>query len=408
MSNILHLKDTPSIDDSITSIQYHSYSPYTTSFNNSDEIRIVIQQQDLYVLPCESEILIEGVIQRVGEADAEAANNVMPNRINNWAAFLFNEIIYQLNGVEIDRCRNVGITTTMKGLITHQESDKKRLSIASWNIDSNTASVVNGRFSVCIPLKHIFGFAEDYSRIVMCSKNELILTRTRNDTNIFSGANDIAHIDVQKIQWRIPHVHVSDGEKLKLLRYIDKKVAIPLNFRTWEVIENPTLQQSNRNIWSVKTSTNVNKPRYIVLGFQTAKNNVITADMSRFNHCNVRDLKIYLNAECYPYESLSVNFQNGEYIVLYNMFTNFYESYFNGEKKNACPLLSYTEFATIAPLFVFDCSRQNEALKTTIVDIKIELQTHENIPENTAAYCLIIHDNQYTYNPFTNIVNKTI
>lgn len=408
MSNILNINDLPTIDNSISSLQYHSYNPYTTSFNNNDEIHIVIQQQDLYVLPCESEILIEGVIVRDGVPGNDDAANVMPHRINNWAAFLFNDITYNLNGVEIDRCKNVGITSTMKGFITHQESDKKRLEIASWKIESNIPSVINGRFSVCIPLKHIFGFAEDFSRIIICSKNELVLTRNRNDTNAFRGQNNIAQVNIQKIQWRIQHIQVSDEEKLNLLRYVDRKVSIPLNFRKWEVIENPTLQQSDRNIWSVKTSTSVNKPRYIILGFQTAKNNIITADMSRFDHCDVRDIKIYLNSECYPYEPLSADFENDQYIVVYNMYTKFYESYFYGEKKNSFPLLSYSEFKTIAPLFVFDCSRQNESLKTAIVDIKIEMQTRNNIPENTSAYCLIIHDCLFTYNPYTNIVNKMI
>lgn len=90
------------------------------------------------------------------------------------------------------------------------------------------------------------------------------------------------------------------------------------------------------------------------------------------------------------------------------MYAKFCESYFNNERKNACPLLTYAEFKTIAPLFVFDCSRQNESLKTAIVDIKIEMQTRINIPENTAAYCLIVHDCLFTYNPYTNIVNKKI
>ncbi|KAE9522506.1 hypothetical protein AGLY_017099 [Aphis glycines] len=35
-------------DSKITKIEYHSYTPYTTSFNNNDEIRISIQQTDVY------------------------------------------------------------------------------------------------------------------------------------------------------------------------------------------------------------------------------------------------------------------------------------------------------------------------------------------------------------------------
>lgn len=90
------------------------------------------------------------------------------------------------------------------------------------------------------------------------------------------------------------------------------------------------------------------------------------------------------------------------------MYTNFYDSYYFNETKNACSLLTFSQFKTVAPLIVIDCSRQNEALKTAIVDIKIVLQTKENVPENTSAFCLIIHDNMFTYNPYTNIVHKSI
>lgn len=67
-SNILNVKRSIIIDDSITGVQYHSYNPYTTSFNNNDEIRIAIQQQDIYVLPHKSFIYVEGTITRNADA----------------------------------------------------------------------------------------------------------------------------------------------------------------------------------------------------------------------------------------------------------------------------------------------------------------------------------------------------
>ena len=40
--------------------QYHTYQPYIASFRNNDEIRIPVQSQDLYTVPGESYIYIEG------------------------------------------------------------------------------------------------------------------------------------------------------------------------------------------------------------------------------------------------------------------------------------------------------------------------------------------------------------
>ena len=61
MSDILTIGGEPIFDDRIVKFETHTYNPYAnTTFKFSDEIRIPIQQQDLYTLPCESYIYVEG------------------------------------------------------------------------------------------------------------------------------------------------------------------------------------------------------------------------------------------------------------------------------------------------------------------------------------------------------------
>lgn len=404
---ILNIRDNGAYnDDAITSIQHHAYSPYTTSFKCGDEIRIAIQQQELYVLPHDSYIFIEGTVEVQPPANATAQQQVPPCFVNNAAAFLFDEIRYELNGVQIDSNKNVGITSLLKGYCALQSDDMNRLSTASWNINSN-AQASAGSVNFCIPLKTILGFAEDYQHILLNAKHELILIRSRNDTNVFVGANDISKITINKIQWMMPHVHVSDSEKVRLLKFIDRKQAIPLIFRSWELYEYPALPTADKHVWSVKTSTQLNTPRHIIIAFQTNRNNSIASNKSHFDHCAIRDVKVYLNSEAYPYENMNVNFSRDEYAILYEMYARFQDSYYHNRSNNqSAPLMSFTQFKTIAPLIVIDCSRQNEMLKKSMVDIRIHLHMNENITANTVAYCLIMHDNLVTYNPYTNAVNR--
>lgn len=134
---ILDLRAPVEYNESITNIEYHAYNPYTNSFNHSDEIRIVIQNQDLYILPHKSYLYIEGTVelnQPLPAADgadhaainAANANRVPPNFVNNAAAFLFDEMRYELNGFEIDKCKNMGITSTLKGYISFRPHDITR------------------------------------------------------------------------------------------------------------------------------------------------------------------------------------------------------------------------------------------------------------------------------------------
>ncbi|KYM94618.1 hypothetical protein ALC62_14751 [Cyphomyrmex costatus] len=63
MADILNIVGEPIFDDRIVKFEFHTYNPYAnTTFGHSDEIRIPIQQQDLYTLPCESFLYIEGTL----------------------------------------------------------------------------------------------------------------------------------------------------------------------------------------------------------------------------------------------------------------------------------------------------------------------------------------------------------
>ncbi len=87
------------------------------------------------------------------------------------------------------------------------------------------------------------------------------------------------------------------------------------------------------------------------------------------------------------------------------MYARFQSSYYG---KTNTPLLKPEVFEKIAPIVVIDCSKQNESIKTSTVDIRIEFELEENIPEQTTAYCLILHDTIVTYTPLTGIVRRML
>ncbi|VVC42989.1 Hypothetical protein CINCED_3A006059 [Cinara cedri] len=63
-------------------------------------------------------------------------------------------------------------------------------------------------------------------------------------------------------------------------------------------------------------------------------------------------------------------------------------------------LLTRSEFKTYAPIIVIDMSQQNDNLKTSTLDLGIEFEADIEFPPFTSAYCLILHDQIITYNPF--------
>ncbi|EFN83238.1 hypothetical protein EAI_05844, partial [Harpegnathos saltator] len=148
-------------DDRIVKIETHTYNPYAnTTFGYSDEIRISMQQQDLYILPCESYLYVEGKVTKQDAVDG-ATLTLGYNSI----AFMFDEIRYELNGVKIDRNRNVGITSTLKNYVSISSDENAVMKNAAW--DTTDTISPDGYFNFCVPLNVLLGFCENYKRIVM-------------------------------------------------------------------------------------------------------------------------------------------------------------------------------------------------------------------------------------------------
>ena len=404
MAQMLQIQSPVIFDESISQYEIHVHHPYNSStFNNNDEIRIAIQQQDACLLPSKSSVRVYGQLTK---ADGNAT--ALTNLVNNGICHLFREIRYEMNGVEIDRNKNVGITSLMKSLVSFSPSQVHLLENANWIGVEETKKLTNaaGYFEASIPLSHLLGFAEDYNRIIVNAKHELVLIRSNNDNNAVIKTGEAAEaftLTIQKIEWLMPYVRLSDTNKIKLLDFIAKDSPIRMSFRSWDLYEYPSIPAAPKHVWVVKTSTQLEKPRFIIFGLQTGRKNEITENASNFDHCNVRDFKVYLNSESYPYGNLNLDFTKNKYAILYEMYCQFQSAYYGKEVE---PLLPRDLFLQKCPLFAIDCSKQNDSIKFSPVDIRIEVEAAANFPAETSAYCLIIHDRIIEYNPLSSVVRK--
>jgi len=290
---------------------------------------------------------------------------------------------------------------------------------AGWQV-KNDGSVADseGRFDLCIPLKFLFGFAEDYNKILVNARHELILRRSNTDLNAVIQTNiaepnaatryEDIKITISRIEWLMPYVTLSDAYKIRLLNYLQKGRSIAMSFRGWELHEWPLVPSTRKNNWLVKTSNQLEKPRFMIIGFQTDKKKKEDADSSYFDHCKINNLRVYLNSQYYPYNNFNADFPKNQFSVVFENYINFYSSFYNVKSEIRMPILTKTDFGKSVTLFVIDCSKQNESLKNAPVDVRIEFESEYNIPENTAAYCLIIHDRIIEYNPMVGDVKKVI
>lgn len=70
------------------------------------------------------------------------------------------------------------------------------------------------------------------------------------------------------------------------------------------------LPRNTSHSWTVKSSSLLEKPRFVLFGLQTSRRNNIETDAGRFDHCQLKNLKVHLNSEVYPYEDFRADFKN--------------------------------------------------------------------------------------------------
>jgi hypothetical protein len=75
----------------------------------------------------------------------------------------------------------------LKGYLSGTPDNFNCYENAGWIFKNNTSPVnVNGEFSACIPLKYWLGIFEDFKKILVNSRLELILTRSHSDLNVLN------------------------------------------------------------------------------------------------------------------------------------------------------------------------------------------------------------------------------
>ena len=70
--------------------------------------------------------------------------------------------------------------------------------------------------------------------------------------------------------------------------------------------------------------------------------------------------------------------------------------------------MTKSNFINDIPLIVIDCSKQNDSLKNSPVDVCLEFYSREIFPDNTSACCLNLHNRILEYNAVSGDVRKLI
>ena len=427
MNSILRITDPILKDDSIDKYEEIAYEPIAgTNLNASgQDIRLTIETQDIFTHPSESYLIIEGELTKAGvnppnnpRYGVNVANDLI-TLTNNGIMHLFKRIRYDLSGQEVENIMNVGQAITMLGLLKYPDDFSKSKGLNQLWYKDTTANADNnnngfnirryyilssnpaGTFSFKIPLKHIFGFCEDYDKIVYGLKHTLTLTRNDDNNAIFKSNRQAGNpavdivvdgvVTITKISWFMPHVTPADKDKMELYKIIERKEKIPVGYRMIQC-DSASVPESTSFSWRLSVKSSPEVPRFIIVGFQTDKIGNQKTNPSLFDYVNVSNIYVTLNSTRYPTVDHNIDFDRNIFSRVYGDAADFRCKFFNMDELVSNPNFTSLEYKTLYPLFLFDVSKQSEKLKYSTTDIQVKMQFSANPPPNTQVYGVIISD----------------
>ena len=141
-------------------------------------------------------------------------------------------------------------------------------------------------------------------------KHNLTLVRKTDDDAIFRGAAAGAEkVSLDKMSWFMPHVIPADAEKFSIYKTIESKVKVPVAYKTRQC-DMLSFPESISFTWRLSVKTAPEKPRFIIVGFKTAKDGHQTKNPSTLDHVNLRNAYVMLNSDRYPAVDYNLSFTN--------------------------------------------------------------------------------------------------
>jgi len=428
---LLDINESVIFDDSIEWYQFVEQLLESGEANidtQGTEINITFNNSSNFIHSSESYLRIEGQLYKVAGAAwvNNDANGSAIAFVNNGILNVFSNFKHELADTIIEYFENAGLTTTVHIYLTKSRTyqglnwmwkpdelasaaDIHNTFLFTRNYIINSQNTANSwYFSACIPLKVIFNFCNDYNEVMWGLKHRIIMNRSNTTRALFRSAAAIAAtgvfqqlvaspadgvINLSTLRWVMPVVRPSPSHEQALLEIVGNNsqfidVAF-LNKRTISI----AVPAATTFTWPLATTSGVERPRYIVIVFQGAVANQTVNSSAYSTDPNVTNAYITLSGIKYPAIDMNTDLATGKYTKWYMEYRKCCNIYNQDNLSEPC--LSYIDFIKIAPMYLFDVSRQSENLKRAAVDATLFMTFSGALVAAVTAYSIIYFDSRY-------------
>ena len=366
----LNLDTTYSYNNDIHKSKIIKYKPNNLATMNTvnTNIKIKLNRGENHLNLRDSYLEIEFVVS--DDAGGVFANDGNIRLVNYGMMALFSSIKLETSGgrtIEyIDHCHpNLLMYKLLTGTGDEYESGFVR---NQGNRDSQLKSdhiaAQRGHMYMMIKMSDLFGFVNDLEKIIYGLGFKLILKRNKNDRALYrvnanpgAVAND-GNIEIRDISWCVPSIDPSYDNRIIVQKGLNKKNKVDFSYYERKTFYKNVPNATNF-LFDLGIESGMERPQYIIVGFENNNVNEQTPDASTFDVMNVTECYCKIGSEFYPEDRMNVNYGTNIYNEAFKEIVSFNKDY-NGLPHNIKPYINHRTFKSSYRIYVFDTRYQND------------------------------------------------
>ena len=223
-------------------------------------------------------------------------------------------------------------------------------------------SAERGHMYMIIKMSDLFGFVNDLEKLIYGLGFKLILKRNNKDRALFSvnaGADAVANdanIDKRDISWCVPSIDPSNDNRIIVQKGLSKKNNVDFSYYERKTFYKNVPYATNF-LFDLGVESGMEKPLYIIVGFENNNVNGQTYDASTFDVMNVTECYFTIGSAFYPEDRMNINYGTNNYNEAFKEIVSFNKDY-NGLPHNIKPYINHRTLKSNYRIYVFDTRYQ--------------------------------------------------
>ena len=365
-----NLDTTYGYNDDIHKSKIIKYIPNNLATMNTvnTNINIILNREENHLNLRDSYLEIEFVVSN--DAGGVFANDANIRLVNYGMMALFSSIKLETSGgrtIEyIDHCRP---NLLMYKLLTSTDDEYESGFIRNINnrdsqLKIDHIAAERGHMYMMIKMSDLFGFINDLEKIIYSLGSKLLLKRNNYDRGLYrvnanpgAVAND-GNIEIRDISWCVPSIDPSNDNRIIVQKGLSRKNNVDFGYYERKTFYKNVPNATNF-LFDLGMESGMERPQYIIVGFENNNVNEQTHDASTFDVMNVTECYCKIGSEFYPEDRMNINYGTNNYNEAFKEIVSFNKDY-NGLPHNIKPYINHRTFKSSYRIYVFDTRYQRD------------------------------------------------